>query len=91
MNVNWDPPAPRRGLAGEWDKFVGPGQIRAELWLIIIPSLLAGLGLPLYAIWLGLGWTTAQLVVAGLMAFDLTGGVVTNATSTAKRWYPRPG
>lgn len=61
------------------------------MWLIIIPSLLAGLGLPLYAIWLGLGWTTAQLVVAGLMAFDLTGGVVTNATSTAKRWYHRPG
>lgn len=88
---SWIPPEPRRGLAGEWDKFVGPGQTWAEFWLILIPSVLAGLAAPLYAIRSGLAWTTLQLIVAGLIAFDLVGGVVTNATTTAKRWYHRPG
>jgi hypothetical protein len=91
MQINWSPPEPRRGLAGEWDKFVGPGQTRAELWLILIPALLAGLAAPLYAHWVGLGWTHIQLVIAGLLALDLAGGVVTNATASAKRWYHRPG
>jgi len=54
MNVDWTPPAPRQGWRGEWDKFVGPGQTRAEFWLILAPSLLAGLGAPLYAIFAGL-------------------------------------
>jgi hypothetical protein len=26
MNINWTPPEPRRGLLGEWDKLIGPGQ-----------------------------------------------------------------
>jgi hypothetical protein len=91
MNIDWVPPEPRRGLPGEWDKFVGPGQTRAEFWLILIPALLAGLAAPLFALQAGFGWTPIQLVVAGLIAFDLMGGVVTNATSTAKRWYHRPG
>ena len=91
MQINWIPPEPRRGLLGEWDKFVGPGQTTAELWLILVSSLLAGLAAPLYALHIGLSWTAVQLVVAGLMALDLIGGVVTNATATAKRWYHRPG
>lgn len=32
-----------------------------------------------------------QLAVAALLALDLVGGVVTNATAAAKRWYHRPG
>ena len=91
MEINWNPPEPRRGLLGEWDKFVGPGQTKAELWLILVPSFLMGLAVPWYALTTRLGWTTIQLVIAGVIALDLTGGVVTNATATAKRWYHRPG
>jgi hypothetical protein len=91
MNPDWTPPKPRPGLAGEWDKFVGPGQTRPEFWLSLIPAVLAGLTASLYAVYAGLGWTTIQLIVVGVMAFDLVGGVVTNATSAAKRWYHRPG
>jgi len=91
MNIDWTPPPPRAGLAGEWDKFVGPGQTRAECWLILIPSLLAGIAAPLYATYAGLGWTSAQLFIASLLALDLMGGVITNATATAKRWYHRGG
>ncbi|NTW09360.1 MAG: hypothetical protein HGA28_07310 [Anaerolineaceae bacterium] len=91
MQIEWNPPEPRGGWRGEWDKFVGPGQTRAELWLILVPSLLAGLAAPLYAHFSGLGWTTLQIIVAGVIALDLVGGVVTNATTAAKRWYHRPG
>jgi len=91
MNTLWSPPKPRSGLAGEWDKFVGPGQTQAEFRLKLIPSLLAGLAVPLYSLHAGLSWTTVQLIMAGVIAFDLVGGVMTNATSTAKRWYHRPG
>jgi len=35
--------------------------------------------------------TLAQIVVLSLLALDLSGGIITNATSTAKRWYHREG
>jgi hypothetical protein len=89
MDNLWNPPEPRQGLAGEWDKFVGPGQTRGELWLILIPSLAAGLLVPAYAVIAKLGWSFFQLIVAGVMACDLMGGVITNATTAAKRWYHR--
>jgi hypothetical protein len=85
------PPEPRRGLLGEWDKFVGPGQTRAELWLILLPSILAGMALAAYARWKGLPWNAWQYLVAALLAVDLVGGVITNATSAAKCWYHRQG
>jgi hypothetical protein len=91
MNIDWDPPQPRHGLPGEWDKFVGPGQTRAEFWLLLVPALLAGAAVPIYAIKAGLAWTTLQLIVAGVIAFDLVGGALTNASAAAKRWYHRPG
>ncbi|GIK57149.1 MAG: hypothetical protein HND44_20485 [Chloroflexi bacterium] len=88
--VEWVPPEPRSGLIGAWDKFVGPGVTDTEQWLMLIPTVIAGLAAPVYAIYADLGWSTVQLLVAALVAFDLVGGVVTNATATAKRWYHRP-
>ena len=61
------------------------------MWLEITVALAAGIALPVYALIKELGWDTAQLIVAGLLALDMAGGVVTNATSTAKRWYHRRG
>ncbi len=85
------PSEPRRGFLGEWDKFVGPGQTRAEFWLVIIPSVLAAFALTAYARWKGLPWNVWQYIVAALLALDLMGGVIANATSAAKRWYHRDG
>ncbi|MBN2149716.1 MAG: hypothetical protein JW726_20180 [Anaerolineales bacterium] len=48
MQISWIPPEPRQGLPGEWDKFIGPGQMPTELWLILAPSLIAGPAAPLY-------------------------------------------
>lgn len=91
MQVDWNPPEPRAGLAGQWDRFMGPGLRPAEFWLILLPSLLMTIGVILYASAQNLGWTAVQTLVAAIITFDLTGGVITNATSTAKRWYHRSG
>ncbi|MEZ4770800.1 MAG: hypothetical protein R2844_20590 [Caldilineales bacterium] len=86
-----EPPAARAGLAGEWDRFIGPGATRAEFWLIISSAVLGAAALALYVVAQNLGWSAVQLGVAVLLALDLVGGVVTNATTAAKRWYHRPG
>jgi hypothetical protein len=92
-NIDWTPPEPRKGLAGAWDKFVGPGATPAEEWLQLGGGL--ALALALGALLLtrreSLGWSALQTGVAALLAFDLIGGIITNATSAAKRWYHRPG
>jgi hypothetical protein len=54
-------------------------------------AVVAGVALPVYAVLRGLGWTVIQLVVGGLVAADLAGGVVANAAGPAKAWYHRPG
>jgi hypothetical protein len=36
-------------------------------------------------------WSALQWVIAVAIAFDFSGGVVTNATTAAKRWFHRPG
>jgi hypothetical protein len=84
-------PAPRRGLAGEWDRFIGPGATRAELALILGSALIAAIAVAAFALWQDLAWTPIQLAAAALLALDLVGGVVANATTAAKRWYHRPG
>lgn len=93
MRISWNPPAPRAGLAGMWDRFVGPGLTTAETWLVVggtlglttVIGLLSVVRQPL------LNWTALQIGVALLLAFDLGGGIVTNALSGCKRWYHRPG
>ena len=37
-----------------------------------------------------LGWGPWQIAVTVWLVFDITGGVVTNGTSSAKRWWHRP-
>jgi hypothetical protein len=89
--INWKYPPPRPGWRKEIDTFIGPGVTRAELILELVVSLAGGLLMLAYALTQPLGWTGWQIALAVLLAFDLAGGVVTNATSTAKRWYHRPG
>ena len=93
MKISWTPPEPRHGLAGAWDKFIGPGATNGELWLQWIGTV--GLTAVLALINLNqrreLNWSTWQGIVFLLFAFDLSGGIITNATATAKRWYHRAG
>lgn len=91
MNTHGSYSAPRTGLVGHWDRFIGPGATSAELLIAFLPALASAVLVPVYAYTLGVAWTPLQYAVAAFLAFDLVGGVLTNATNSAKRWYHRPG
>ena len=82
---------PRSGWLGQLDRFIGPGATPAELILQLAPSLCAAISAPLYTSTLPVAWSPWQLGLIAILGFDLVGGVLTNATSAAKRWYHRPG
>ena len=84
-------PMPRKGLKGQLDRFIGPGATPAELVLQLVPSAVAAVAAPLYALTLPFDWAAWQLGAIAILGFDLVGGVLTNATAAAKRWYHRPG
>ena len=87
----WEYPEPRAGWRGEFDRFMGPGATRAELALEFGFAALGGVAMLFYALTSFPQWSIIQIGVAVLLAFDIGGGVVTNATSSAKRWYHRAG
>ena len=91
VSSDWMYPEPRKGLRGLWDSFIGPGATPAEQGIALGPALVAAAALPAYAAVQGLSWSVLQYLVAALLAFDVMGGVVTNATASAKRWYHRSG
>lgn len=89
--INWAFPPPRKGFRGALDTFIGPGATRAELVVQGILTILGGMTVIGLALWSGATWSPVQMVLAGLLALDMVGGIVTNATSSAKRWYHREG
>ena len=91
MHYQTDRPIPRKGWEGQLDRFIGPGATPAEMVLQLLPSLVAAIVAPLYAITLSVEWTPWQLGAMAILGFDLVGGILTNATATAKRWYHRQG
>jgi len=91
MKIDWEHPEPRTGIRGSLDKFIGPGATKAEIALQLYIPLIAVIAAPLYATTLPIEWNVLQFVVCALLAGDMVGGFITNATSTAKRWYHRKG
>jgi hypothetical protein len=89
--INWDVPPSRPGLLRQWDEFVGPGYTRAETILLLAFAGIGALIIILYNLIMFRQWSVIQHLVIAVIAFDLLGGVVCNATSPAKRWYHRPG
>lgn len=85
--IEWKYPQPKSGL----DRFTGPGATRSEVVLQFGGALAA-----IVAVVLGwrlgeIPWDRFQVVVAALLAMDVVGGVITNATGAGKRWYHRDG
>lgn len=91
MNSECKTISPRNGLAGVVDRLTGPGATNAELLLQLVPSLVAMVAAPIFALNQPVQWTPLQIGFIALLAFDIVGGILTNATATAKRWYHRPG
>ena len=91
MFTNWDSPPSRPGLPGWLDRITGTEATTPELLIQFVPSLIFAIAAPIYARTLAVDWTYLQLGLISLLAFDLLGGVLTNATSSAKRWFHRKG
>lgn len=92
MNISWIPPQRRKGWRGYWDGFVGPGATSTEEWLQLLGGLaLTALALLVFFLRFPGEPTLTQIAILTVLTFDLSGGIITNATSTAKRWYHREG
>ncbi len=90
-NIDWNFSSPRTGIKGALDKFVGPGATRAEIVLQFSGAGIAAVIALLGALRIAEGWSSIQYLVCTLLAIDIAGGIATNATSSAKRWYHRHG
>ena len=82
---------PRPGLPGLLDRITGTEATNAELLIQFVPPTIFAIAAPIYAQTLAVDWTYLQLGLISLLGFDLVGGVLTNATSSAKRWFHREG
>ncbi|MEV0584445.1 hypothetical protein [Nonomuraea sp. NPDC050310] len=85
--IDWNIPATPPGWRGAFERFMGPGKTRAELRMEVAGSLacMALLGWHLLVTPIQGGWP--QWLVTVVIGLDLVGGVMTNATNAAKRWY----
>ena len=81
---------PRSGLLGFLDSFVGPGATGTELALQFVPAFVAAGIASLTASFLH-KQPMSMVLVSALLALDTVGGVLTNSTVPAKRWFHRPG
>lgn len=91
MKISWELPASRPGFWGSIDKLIGPGATKAEKNIQLYPPFLFAGGIVAFGLFSQLDWSVWQYVIIALLAVDMLGGVITNATSAAKRWYFREG
>ncbi|MFW9996123.1 MAG: hypothetical protein ACFFD4_29045 [Candidatus Odinarchaeota archaeon] len=92
QTTSWDFREPRKGLKGEFDKFFGPDTNKKELTLILVTALAGGVLAVILPTLTGVEWWNIfQYIVVLVLSLDVLGGVVTNVSNSAKRWYHRPG
>ena len=73
------------------DRLLGPDATRAEAALALGTGAACAVAVPALAHARGLEWSMVQLVVGGVLAFDLFGGVAVNASRAGRRFYHAPG
>lgn len=89
MRIDWNCPSPRAGYKGLIDRFIGPGATQDEIKLQLFVPLLAGVVLVCIAYFGRFSWGWSQYLVATLLTVDMLGGIITNSSSSAKRWFHR--
>jgi len=85
--IEWEHPQPKNGL----DRFTGPGATRSEIFLQFGGAIAAIVAVVLGWRFGDVSWSGLQVAVAAILALDVVGGIVTNATGAGKRWYHRSG
>ncbi|MGK7922568.1 MAG: hypothetical protein AB4080_21435 [Trichodesmium sp.] len=91
MKIDWNFPEPRSGIKGGIDKFFGPGATPVEITLQLVIPIFAGSVAAYYGYLGKFGWSLTQYLVCFVIGFDILGGIITNSTSSGKRWYHRAG
>lgn len=91
MNVNTTEAAESGVRRAAMDRLLGPDASRAEAMLALGAGAVCALVVPTLARARGVEWSTTQLLVAALLAFDLFGGVAVNASEAGRRHYHAPG
>jgi len=91
MKIDWELPEFRNGFYGTLDKLIGPGATPAEKKLQLYIPLLLGVFVVAQNYLSQFNWSVAQQFVAFLIVGDIAGGIITNSTSSAKRWFHREG
>lgn len=93
LTVDWTIPPTPSGWAGRLERLMGPGKTRTESTVELLGGL-AGMA-AIFAVAAAdpqvQDWSPLQMAVGLALALDLVGGVLTNSTNAAKRWYHRPG
>jgi hypothetical protein len=84
-------PAPRTGLLGSWDRFIGPGATPAENALAFGSALAGVAWIVCYGLLGPVEWSAGQITVLTLIGGDLLGGAVADASRPTTRWYHRSG
>jgi hypothetical protein len=93
LTVDWAIPPTSPGLSGRVERFMGPGKSGSETLVETLGGALC------FCCIVALaaadesvrGWSSLQIGLVVVLALDLVGGALTNATNSAKRWYHRPG
>ena len=93
LTIDWTIPPTAPGWGGLLERFMGPGETRAETVVELIGGAVAFAAVVAVAASdeAVRAWSSLQIGLGVVLALDLIGGVLTNATSSAKRWYHRPG
>jgi hypothetical protein len=73
------------------DPLIGPGATIGELALVWSAAIVAGLAQAVWIVVVAPSWSVFQMIIAVLFAFDIGGGVVVNAASSARKWWHRSG
>ncbi len=81
-------PPIRPGFNGMIDQFIGPGATTYEMLLQFIPACFALVAQLYYSIFYT-SQSTLQILLGSMLTFDIVGGILTNSTPSAKRWYHR--
>ncbi|MGS2810630.1 hypothetical protein [Nocardia sp. MW-W600-9] len=89
LRADWTIPATSPGWAGRIEQFMGPGKTRSESAVEYVGGAVCVLLLLTYCRPELSDRSIAERVVLVLVVLDLVGGVLTNATNSAKRWYHR--
>jgi len=91
VKINWELPEFRPGIWGAIDRLIGPGATKSEKNIQLYPPFLFASGVVAVGLNAGNDWSILQYVLIALLAVDMVGGAITNATSAAKRWFFREG